>query len=199
VGERSTARRWLLLVAWMVVAPGAMSQAMYRCSNGSSTYISDRPCAGAPAGKLGALAPAPSRGDYAAPSYSPPVGKAPDHLAYLSPPCASLNDAIRTGPARGLKSQAMSDLRNEYRNKCEDDEHSARQKVYEDKRERRDQAKAAQQAEQRDRQRAAANREQCQELLRILHGKRKQLDTMTPGEKADFQRFEASYQERCKA
>ena len=32
-----------------------------------------------------------------------------------------------------------------------------------------------------------------------LRGKRKQLDSMTPGEKADFQRFEASYQERCKA
>ena len=199
MGEGSAGRRWLLLAALMVVAPGAMAQAMYRCTNGTSTYISDRPCTGAQAGKLGALGPAPSRGNHVAPSYSPPLGKAPDHLVYLSPACASINDAIRTGPARGLKSQAMADLHNEYRSKCEEDEQSARQKVHEDKRNQRDQARAVQRAEQLDRQRAVTSREQCHEMLRILHGKLKQLDSITPGEKADFQRFEASYQERCKA
>jgi hypothetical protein len=201
VGEGSSGRRWLLLAALLCVAPGALSQTVYRCSNGTSTYLSDRPCVGGPPGKLGSLgpAPAPARRDYAAPSYIPPVGKAPDHLGYLSPQCASLNDAIRTGPARGLGSQAMSDLRHEYRNKCDEDESAARQRLSQDKRAQRDETRARQQAEQAEQQRAATSREQCGELLRILHAKRKQFDAMTPGEKTDFQRFEANYNGRCRA
>lgn len=200
MGEGISGRRWLLLAALLCVAPAALSQTMYRCHNGTSTYLSDRPCVGPAPGKLGALGPAPSRREHtSSPSYSPPVGKAPEHLAYLSPPCASLNDAIRTGPARGLRLQAMSDLRNEYRDKCEDDESAARQKVSQDKRALRDDTRARRQAEQAEQQRAAASREQCNELLRILHARRKQLDTMSPGEKTDFQRFEANYNGRCRA
>ena len=63
VGEGSWGRRWLMLAALMAIAPSAMSQAMYRCSSGSSTYLSDRPCAGVREGKLGSLGSLPRAQD----------------------------------------------------------------------------------------------------------------------------------------
>jgi len=41
------------------------------------------------------------------------------------------------------------------------------------------------------------NREQCAEMKRILQSKRQRLETMTPGERSDFERFEATWRGRC--
>ena len=43
------------------------------------------------------------------------------------------------------------------------------------------------------------SKEQCSELLRILANKRKRLDSMTEGEKADHARSEENYLARCKS
>jgi hypothetical protein len=34
-------------------------------------------------------------------------------------------------------------------------------------------------------------------MKRILQSKRQRLDTMTPGERGDFERFEATWRTRC--
>jgi hypothetical protein len=39
---------------------------------------------------------------------------------------------------------------------------------------------------------------QCDEMLRALANKRRRLDTLTPGERDDLDRFQARYEERCK-
>jgi len=36
-------------------------------------------------------------------------------------------------------------------------------------------------------------------MYRIAHGKRQKVATMTPGERADFDRFEGNRQARCRA
>src|SRR5688500_17682887 len=112
--------RMLVLAAGMAGAATAQAQTIHRCTHGGTTYLSDRPwVAGTPA-KLGSMGPATPRSrDLPTASYSPSVGKAPEHLGYLSPQCASLNDAIRTAPARGLGHREQADLRNEYRQKCD--------------------------------------------------------------------------------
>jgi hypothetical protein len=188
---RKTAAALMLLAA----ALPAAAQGVYRCVTAGGTYLSDRPCtAGAPA-PLRAIGPPPQRP--VAPSYIPPVGKAPEHLTYLSPACASLNDAIRTAPARGLKGQAINDLRAEYGRKCSEDESEAMQRL---SRERNDErvARRNERAEQQAQQaQSAREREQCQELLRILHAKRQRFAAMTSGEQADFSRSEANYHARC--
>lgn len=180
-----------------VAVPSASAQTPYRCSSGGSTYLSDRPCGTDGTGKLGGYCPEAPR--YAAPvtSYMPSVGKAPDHLAYLSPACASLNDAIRTGPARGLKSQALAELHAEYRTKCSEDEAEAHQKLSRERADQRSARRAEQASQQAEQTRASREREQCQELLRILHGKRQRLGEMSPGEKSDFERSDANYHARC--
>ncbi len=181
-------------------APGQAGAQVYRCSNGGATYLSDRPCSGAPAGRLGMVGPGDrSAREPVTSSYIAPVGKAPEHLAYMSAECASLNDAIRTGPARGLKSSTMSDLHTEYRRKCQEEESAAYQRLAQQRSEDRQEKQTREKAFQAQVNEAQRNREQCDELLRILAAKRRQVDGMNAGEKADFQRFEASYNARCKA
>jgi septin family protein len=131
-------------------------------------------------------------------SYIAPVGKAPEHLAYMSAECASLNDAIRTGPARGLKSSTMSDLYTEYRRKCQEEESAAYQRLAQQRSEDRQERQTHEKALQAQVSQAQRSREQCDELLRILAAKRRQAEGMNAGEKADLQRFEASYNARCK-
>jgi hypothetical protein len=178
--------------------PQLASAQVYRCSSGSGTYISDRPCSGVPSGKLGMVGSTERRQDYSSSGTSPSVAKAPEHLAYLSPECAQLNDAIRTAPARGLKYDVINDLHREYRRKCSEDERNAYQQLAQQQRGERDARQSQIAAQQQQANENARNREQCGELLRILTAKRRQEATMTPGEKADLQRFQANYEQRCK-
>jgi Spy/CpxP family protein refolding chaperone len=168
----------------------------YRCETNTSIYWSPRPCP--TRGQLGGMGPEPTRREVVTTTYIAPIGQAPDHQAYMSATCASMNDAIRTGPARGLQSAAMLELQRAYRKKCDEDEQQARQRFDQQKQAQRNERQSQQAAEQADQARVATSREQCDELLRILHGKRKQFDAMSAGQKADFQRFEGSYNERCK-
>jgi hypothetical protein len=193
--------RLMLSLIGLVIASasGPASAQVYRCSNGGSTYLSDRPCSGAPAGRLGMVGPSDrSAREPVGSSYIPPIGKAPEHLAYMSAECASLNDAIRTGPARGLKSSTMSDLQTEYSRKCREEESAAYQRLAQQRSEDRQEKQSREKAFQAQVSQAQRSREQCDELLRILAAKRRQVDGMNAGEKADFQRFEASYNARCK-
>jgi hypothetical protein len=121
------------------------------------------------------------------------VVRAPEVQRYLSPACAQLNDAIRTGPARGLRWDTIAQLREEYRGKCREDEDQARQ----DLRHAQVQQREAQQAEQVARQRLVQDRSRCQELQRILVGKRRRIEGMAEGERHDLERSEAAYAERC--
>lgn len=174
----------------------AWGQSLYRCQNGSSTYLSDRPCPGNQNTRITVYGPA--RTAEPRTNYVQPLDKAPDHLRYLSADCAELNDAIRTAPARGVGRATQSELRDEYRRKCSEDEEAARKRLGEEQLKERDQRRADISSRQDQQARSAAAREQCNELLRILSEKRKRLDAMTPGERADHQRFETSYSERCK-
>jgi hypothetical protein len=190
---------WGAAVLALAALPQLAAAQVYRCSSSSGTYISDRPCSGVPSGKLGMVGPSERRQEYANSSTNTPsVGKAPEHLAYLSPECAQLNDAIRTAPARGLKYDVIGELQNEYRRKCSDDERNAYQQLSQQKRGERDARQSQMNAQQQQATEAARNREQCGELLRILTAKRRQEAGMTPGEKADLQRFQANYEQRCK-
>lgn len=186
----------VLVVLLGLAAGNSFGQQVYRCKNGSSTYLSDRPCPGSSETRITAYGPA--RTAEPRPSYQAPLQKAPEHLRHLSAACAELNDAIRTAPARGVGRATQSDLREEYQNKCQDDDEAARKRAMEEKRQQRDERRAEINSRQAEQARSAAAREQCNELLRILSEKRKRLDAMTPGERADHQRFETSYAERCK-
>ncbi|MBA4108698.1 MAG: hypothetical protein C0487_03760 [Leptothrix sp. (in: Bacteria)] len=180
----------------------AAGAGMYRCYNGSSVYVSDKPCrAEKRQEKFTAMGPSsnsnpmPMRGQ----SYNlPSVAKAPEHLRYLSTACAQLNDAIRTAPSRGLRSDVIYQLRSEYQSKCSEDESDAYRALDKERDQERQDRRAEQQAKQARKELSQRERERCNEMLRILHGKRSQFDTMTEGQKNDFVNFQSNYSARCK-
>lgn len=138
-------------------------------------------------------------GVYGQPGYSPPIpstGEAPANLKYLSPRCASLNDAIRTAPARGLKWDTIADMRREYSRECADSESESRAKLNEDRSAQQKEKLEARNAEKAERDRASIQAQQCGESKRILLAKRARTD-LTEGEKADLRRFEDNYRTRC--
>jgi hypothetical protein len=115
----------------------------------------------------------------------------------MSIECAQLNDALRTGPTRGLKSGPMAELRADYLKRCSDNEASARDQLREAEKQQLDRRQDQQAATQAEKSCAAMSNEQCYEMLRILHGKRQRAASMSDGEKADLQRFEDNYKARC--
>jgi hypothetical protein len=202
--------------ALLLICSGALAQSRYTCADsGGNTYQSSQPCVGREVvqrytctnnGRTYASSqPCPSSGPVfygsvaTTPSDEPRVSKleqAPDTIKHLSPRCASLNDAIRTAPARGLKDDVISDLKREYREKCSDEESAAESKMSRERREAKQQRAEAEKAEQRNRERTAIQQQQCGESKRILFTKRARTD-LTDGEKADLQRFEDNYRSRC--
>ena len=188
---------WVLAMAAAAVAPIASAQTMFRCGSGSSKYLSDRPCEVAPKTTLKAYGPAPQQPAYGQ-NYAPSMGTAPEILPYLSPECAQLNDAVRTGPARGLKGTSMSELTADYRKRCSEDEQLAHKQLQQTKSNEREQRHQAQASEQAEKAHAKLNIEQCHEMLRVLAGRRQRVASMTAGEQRDLDLFETSYRVRCK-
>jgi len=130
------------------------------------------------------------------PTYLPKAPDAPEHLKYLGPRCSAMNDAIRTGPSRGLTYETLGNLQKEYRRECAEEESEALRKLAT---ERSDVHKAKleeKQAATEQRQRTELAQQQCDESKRILYNKKRRTD-LTDGEKADLQRFEDAYKSRC--
>ena len=181
-------------------ASPAFAQALYRCSSGTGTYVSDRPCTGAGESnrtQLRAMGAVQQPNRYASPSYSPQMAKAGEHLQYMSVECANLAEGLRTGPARGLRGTALSELSENYRKQCGEDEQQARQRMWQQQADERTQRKQQDQARSDDRKRAVIASEQCNEMLGALHARRKRAATLTAGERADLDLFEANYKARC--
>jgi arsenate reductase-like glutaredoxin family protein len=138
--------------------------------------------------------PVPHQQSYEAPT--PKLGQAPANLKYLSPRCASLNDAIRTAQARGLKYDTINQMSREYSQECSESESEASAKMSQERGEKKQQLNEAKQTEKLDKERAAIREQQCGESKRILYSKRARTD-LTEGEKNDLRRFEENYHSRC--
>ncbi|RZU01236.1 hypothetical protein [Rivibacter subsaxonicus] len=193
--------RAILAAALGLAGLEAAAQAVYRCGSGQSTYLSDRPCGeGAPRGRLGVIGGAPQQAPTLSSStYMPRAARASDFLPYLGAECQQMSEAIRTGPARGVRADTLADLHRDYQRRCSEDERQAREEWSRDQRLQRDARQSAQLAQKAAQDRSALERDQCYEMLRILHGKRQRAAGMNEGEKADLQRAEQTYKARCSA
>ncbi len=177
----------------LLVCHYASAQSRYSCPTSNGSYvISSTPCTS----QSSIVYYGPSAGQAPQPTYIPKVPDAPEHLKHLGPRCSSMSDAIRTGPARGLKSETITALHKEYRRECAEEESEAFRKLA---RERTD-ARSAKQAEKtamaQEQQRSQLAQQQCDESKRILFTKKRRTD-LTDGEKADLQRFEDNFKSRC--
>lgn len=197
-----------MLTTVALVAAASLAQAeTYRCTSVTGTYTSSRPCPIQGGTKLGVIGPAPETPPRHTASRHPslprPVGRAPEHLTYMSAECASLSDGVRTAPTRGLHPSTIAELRDDYQRRCSSDESQARRRWAQDQQRERSGREQKQAQLQADTQREAAQQQrtfaQCGEMRRIILNKNERLATMTPGEVADLRRFEANFAERCQS
>ena len=200
------ALRASLALAVALCADAAFAQrTMYRCTSEGRAYLSDRPCeGGSPSASASPSKPSlasigPTNASPRTASRDRPVGKATEVLDYLSPECAELREGLRNGPARGITSRTYSELVGAYQKRCADEEREANKRLAEDNQRKREMRAHEDGSEKFEKDRAKLTREQCDEMYRIAHAKRPKLATMTPGERADFDRFDATRRARCGA
>ncbi len=171
----------------MLIGASASAQLRYSCKTAEgTTTFSDRPCGGQ---LFFATPTAPTRPQ-------PSIGSAPGHLQYMSPRCASLNDALRTAYARGLKSETISTMRRDYQAECGENENEARTQMSRDSTMQRQEKYAEQKAQVLARNDAKQREQQCEESKRILITKRNR-PNLSEGERAELKRFEDNYRARC--
>lgn len=183
----------------LAIVPAAQAQTMHRCTDGTRTYWSDKPCGGNGQTRITNYGPTPTRESS---SYSnrsePSLLKAPEFQAYLSQECASILDALRTAETRGVGESTQRELLDEYVRKCRENDREARRKAYEAREKKSAEARDERVAQQQQRAQATATLEQCRELGRILADKRRRQDSMNAGERADLDRSQTNFNERCK-
>ena len=185
---------FVALAVYLVSAAGAQAQSRYVCSSASgSTYQSSRPC---PSSGDGLVYYGPATNQQRYETSTPKVGQAPSNLMYLSPRCASLNDAIRTASARGLKHDTVSQMSKEYSRECSQDESEANSRMSQERIDQTQLLKDAKATSSQEKERASMREQQCGESKRILHTKRARTD-LTDGEKSELRRFEDNYRSRC--
>ena len=182
--------------ACLLVASAAHAQA-YRCSAGGSTYFSDRPCGTGSSSKLGSYGPTRS----AAPStYSPQLADAPkaqDHVRYLGSGCASISEAIRTGPTRGVRGDVLRGLHEEYNQKCALEDQEARRQVSDERSQQNQQKLAQLEGVKQERQQARMRSEQCTGMKEVIVLKRKRESELNTKEVQALRDLEKGYNERC--
>ena len=64
-------------------------------------------------------------------------------------------------------------------------------------RKQRSQQRSALIAKEAEKERAATDKVQCAEMRAIRDAKRQRQDSMTPGERSDFDRFQSAFSSRC--
>jgi hypothetical protein len=188
----------LLVLGLLTLAPTASAQS-YTCrDNTGRTYISLRPCPVPGLIIYGPTERAPDGSGFgrSSSSYSPPMAKAPEHILLMNPRCASLHDALRTGPSRGLSSATLSEMRSEYSRECDEEESRARSQLSRQSADKREQERESQRQQQAVSNQAKASAELCGELKRVIKTKKARTD-LTDGEKRDLERTEQNYIARC--
>lgn len=187
-----------LLVLAGAIASGAVQAQAYRCSNGNVIYYSDRPCAGAPPSKMGAYGDG-SRQATLPPgsSYLPRAGKPQEHVKYLSAECADIAEAIRTAPARGVRGDVVSGLREEYQQKCTLQDEEARRQHRQDERDRNNQLRAERDSLTLKRDETRRQAEQCNGMRDVIALKRSREKSLNETEVAALRALEGSYNSRC--
>lgn len=197
---------WRMACAGLALACAGAAQAQtYRCSAGGAAYYSDRPCAGtgAPASgqgtKLSGYGPATRPMPASAGRTGGGPQKTEAHVNYLRPECASISEAIRTGPSRGVKYDVLRDLQEEYREKCDDDDQAARRRVQED-RQRLQQAELnRQQVMLQARNEARLRDDQCANMRDVIGVKRRREAELNEKEVAALRSLEKTYNDGCLA
>jgi len=184
------------VVALLLAVPSVYGQT-YRCSSGGSTHLSDRPCNDASKAQLGMYGP--SRSATATPysSQLPGVPRAQEYVKYLPSGCASIVEAIRTAPARGVRGDVVRALQDEYSQKCSLEDQDARNQLRQEKSQQQQIKLAERDGAVKERQQMQMRADQCGNMREVIALKRKRESDLNPMEVGALRDLERAYNERC--
>ena len=182
-----------IVLAALLGAGAVSAQTVYRCQDSAGkTAMSDRPC-DTSTKPAGIVATQPALGPrWNGPSRPP---GAPEYYDYLSGSCRSLNDAVR-GASRGNNYQAVHNLQEEWRQRCQEDEADAYRAYWEKKQSERNERVAVKKAEAAQVQQVRTQKQLCADMAQILATKRARTD-LNDAERAELQRFADNHRARC--
>jgi len=184
------------VVALLIAAPAAYGQT-YKCTSSGSTYLSDRPCGDTGRTQIGSYGP--SRSATATPysSQLPAAPKAQEFVKYLPSGCASIIEAIRTAPARGVRGDVIRGLQDEYSQKCSIEDQAARGQLRQEKSQQQ-QVKLAERDEAlKERQQSKLRADQCGSMKEVIALKRKRESELNSLEVGALRDLEKTYNDRC--
>jgi hypothetical protein len=187
--------RFIPFIAILTLAASAAQAQTYRCTSGGATYFSDRPCGAAAPAQLRAIGPTRATTPYVAPL--PGAPKAQDHVKYLSPDCASISEAIRTAPARGVRGDVVGSLHEEYRQKCALEDQDARRQANQEQVQAQQVKLAQRESAHSARVQAAQAQERCAGMRDVIALKRKRESALNDKEIEALRSLEATYNQGC--
>lgn len=193
--------RVLLMLGLMTVWSTPTWAQVYSCTTSNGTrYQSRNPCPkGSKPPPFTYHGPKTARPHYGSPA-APSVPRAGEELAYMGSRCASMQEAVRTAPARGIDALTIRELRRNFELECQDERRRAQQQLSREKRDSRQLAderlKTEKQHEVEVVQAGQKLLEQCAEMRRSLQ-QRKQRPSLSEGETRDLALFQDRYQQRC--
>jgi len=185
----------IIICVLLGIASATASAQNYRCSSGGRTYFSDRPCNGET--KLQTYGPVTTYPQYS--KSVPGVPKAQDHVKYLSSGCASISEAIRTGPARGVRGDVVQGLYAEYRQKCSLEDQDARARAQQDVDAQRQTQIAQRDSGAADKQTAKERADRCNGMRDVISLKRKREPELNVKEVEALRSLEKTYNAICVA
>lgn len=193
---------WPAALLGLTAAPAdALAQTTYSCRTQSGiAYRSTAPCPRTTQPQ-GMVSYGPTeRPNRDTPRPPPKIERAGEEIGYMSAKCATMQDGIRTGPARGLTQETLREASNTFNRECGDERSRASRQLRADQREKQKEAEHEQEmAQQRQFESRAAEerfRSQCAEM-RISIRSRKQRANPTEGDLRDLALFESRFEERC--
>jgi len=181
-------------VVLLIAAPAAYAQT-YRCNSGGSTYLSDRPCNDTSRTQIGMYGPARSATPYS--SQLPGTPKAQEFVKYLPSGCASIVEAIRTAPARGVRGDVIRALQEEYNQKCSIEDQEARNQLRQEKSQQQQIKLAERDGAMKERQQSKQRADQCGNMREVVALKRKRESELNSMEVTALRNLENTYNERC--
>lgn len=192
-------RAHFALAAALLFTSSTVFGQTYRCSSGSTTYLSDRPCPSGSSNKFGGYTG--GRSSTSAPYFPPTPGapKAQEHVKYLGAGCASINEAIRTGPSRGVRHDGVQALQEEYREKCSIEDQDARRQAQEDSAQQVKAKVAERDGLKSQKQQAEVRSAQCLGMRDVIALKRKRESQLNETEVQALRNLEQAYNQRCLA
>ena len=181
----------------ILIAASSSYAQTYRCSSGGSTYLSDRPCGDQNRTQIGVYGPARSSAATPYSSQLPGAPKVQEHVKYLPSGCASIVEAIRTGPARGVRGDVIRSLQDEYNQKCSLEDQDARNQLRQEKSQQKQLKLAERDEATKGRQQSKLRADQCGSMREVIALKRKRESELNSMEVGALRDLEKTYNERC--